>query len=86
MVMTTKRPLHPWKNEHYYYYMFFDGYCLYYTSLAANLDCLCRFDVKNVFLHGDLEEEVYMDTSLGFGDKALKNKVYKLKKSLYGLK
>ena len=49
-------------------------------SLTANLNWpLQKFDVKNVFLHGDLEEEAYTDTPPGFGAKAWKNKVYKLK-------
>ena len=40
-------------------------------SLAANLNWpLQQFDVKNAFLYGELEQEVYMDTPLGFGDKA----------------
>ncbi|RVW68794.1 Retrovirus-related Pol polyprotein from transposon RE1 [Vitis vinifera] len=57
-------------------------------SLAANLDWpLQQFDVKNVFLHGELSEEVYMD--LPPGCMVLEKqcqKVCKLKKSLYGLK
>lgn len=33
-------------------------------SLAANLDWpLHQFDVKNSFLHGNLKEEVYMETN-----------------------
>jgi hypothetical protein len=36
-------------------------------SLVANLDWpLLQLDVKNVFLHGDLEEKVYMDIPPGF--------------------
>jgi hypothetical protein len=41
-------------------------------------------DVKDVFLNGDLEE-VYMDIHLDLEDKFGSN-VYKLNKSLYGLK
>ena len=36
-------------------------------SLAANLDWqLEQLDMKNAFIHGDQEEEVYMELSLGF--------------------
>ncbi|RDX77849.1 hypothetical protein CR513_41959, partial [Mucuna pruriens] len=47
---------------------------------------LQQFDVKNVFFHGDLEEEVYMEISSGFYSHNEKNKVCKLKKALYRLK
>jgi hypothetical protein len=41
-------------------------------------------DVKNVFLHGDLSEEIYIEQPQGFmQDSSL---VCRLKKSLYGLK
>jgi len=43
-------------------------------------------DVKTTFLHGDLEEEIYMKQLEVFGVKGKKELVYKLKKSLYGLK
>ena len=56
--------------------------------LAANLDWpLQQFDVKNVFLHGELSEKVCMDLPPGcmVSEKQCQ-KVCKLKKSLYGLK
>ena len=45
-----------------------------------------QFDVKNVFLHGSLEEEVYMEIPPGYGAIDEGNKVWGLKKALYGLK
>jgi hypothetical protein len=43
-------------------------------------------DVKKKFLHGDLEEEIYMKKPEGFVVKGKKELVCKMKKSLYGLK
>ena len=57
-------------------------------SLATNLDWpLQQFDVKNALLHGDLEEDVYIELPPGYNVPIEHiNKVCKLKKSLYGLK
>uniref|UniRef100_A0A2N9IBP1 Integrase catalytic domain-containing protein n=1 Tax=Fagus sylvatica TaxID=28930 RepID=A0A2N9IBP1_FAGSY len=57
-------------------------------SLAVNLDWpLHQFDVKNAFLHGNLQEEVYMELPPGCNLQTEGNKqVCRLRKSLYGLK
>nr|GFB15925.1 hypothetical protein [Tanacetum cinerariifolium] len=44
-----------------------------------------QIDVKSAFLYGKIEEEVYVCQPLGFGDPDFPDKVYKVKKALYGL-
>ncbi|RVW83913.1 Retrovirus-related Pol polyprotein from transposon TNT 1-94 [Vitis vinifera] len=52
---------------------------------AENLH-LEQLDVKTAFLHGDLEEDLYMIQPEGFIVQGQENLVCKLRKSLYGLK
>ena len=62
-------------------------YVRLFISLAAthNWD-LHQLDIKNVFLHGDLQEEVHMEQPPRFIAQGEIRKVCLLRKSLYGLK
>ena len=56
-------------------------------SLAAQKSwSIYQLDVKSVFLHGEITEEVFVDQPPGYEQKGEESKVYRLKKALYGLK
>jgi len=56
-------------------------------SIVAMRDFeLEQLDVKTAFLHGELEEDIYMDQPEGFVVPGKENLVCRLKKSLYVLK
>ncbi|BBN68370.1 ADP glucose pyrophosphorylase large subunit 1, partial [Prunus dulcis] len=56
-------------------------------SLAAqNSWPIFQLDVKSAFLHGSLQEQVYVDEPPGYVQPGKEGKVYKLRKALYGLK
>jgi len=58
----------------------------YFLSVAATKGWdFHQMDGNNAFLHVDIEEDVYIALPLGFKGSHL-NQIYKLHKSLYGLK
>jgi hypothetical protein len=79
MESTTKKPLHPVAKLNTIGIL---------ISIAMNRDWpLQQFDVKNAFLNGDLEEEVYMELPPGIEQSSEhEGRVCKLKRALYGLK
>jgi hypothetical protein len=58
---------------------------LMYLGATFDLE-IEKMDVKTMFLHGDLEEEIYMKQPKGFVVKGNKELVCELKRSIYGLK
>ena len=54
-----------------------------YTTFDLYLE---QLNVQTVFLHGELEEEIYMLQPEGFAEIENKNLVCRLNKSLYGVK
>ncbi|CAA7038049.1 unnamed protein product [Microthlaspi erraticum] len=56
-------------------------------SMTVNYDLeLEQLDVKTAFLHGEVEEDIFMEQPEGFVVKDREDDVCHLKKSLYGLK
>ena len=55
-------------------------------EMFAPVTRIYQLDVKSVFLHCELQEEVYIEQPDGFVQKGNEDKVYRLKKALYSLK
>lgn len=45
-----------------------------------------QLDIKSTFLHGAINENVYLEQPPGYVFRGCEHQVYKLKKTLYGLK
>ncbi|GLT50492.1 hypothetical protein SLA2020_239750 [Shorea laevis] len=54
--------------------------------VAQNSWPIYQLDVKSAFLHGNLQEQVFIDQPPGYVKSGSEHKVYRLKKALYGLK
>ena len=58
---------------------------LFISLVATHGWDLHQLEIKNVFLHSDLQEEIYMEQLPGFVAQGEIRKVCHLRKSLYGL-
>jgi Reverse transcriptase (RNA-dependent DNA polymerase) len=56
------------------------------TIALSNGWSMMQLDVNNVFLHGELEKNIYMHQAPGFIDSLHPHRVCQLRKALYGLK
>ena len=54
------------------------------AHLAINNWKLQQFNIKGVYLHGELREEIYMAQAPSYDNRT--GQVYSLKRALYGLK
>lgn len=59
---------------------------LVFSIAAQNSWPIYQLYIKSAFLHGELQEKFYVEQPASFVKPSHKNKVYKLKKTLYGLK
>ena len=73
-------------NEVFYPVVKHSSICILLALVAQFNMELVQMDVKTAFLHGDLEEEIYITQPDGFKVVGKENWVCKLNKSLYGLK
>nr|GEY25125.1 putative ribonuclease H-like domain-containing protein [Tanacetum cinerariifolium] len=56
-----------------------------FNFLSDDEDDVYQMDVKSAFLYGEIEEEVYVCQPPGFEDPYFLDRVYKVKKAMYGL-
>ncbi|GJX87588.1 retrovirus-related pol polyprotein from transposon TNT 1-94 [Tanacetum coccineum] len=63
-----------------------EAICIFIANAAHKNMTIYQMDVKTAFLNGELKEEVYVSQPEGFVDQDNPSHVYKLKKTLYGLK
>ena len=61
-----------------------ETYRIAFVLTISNGWLILQYDVKNAFVHADIDEEIYVQLPTGFYNN--NNKVCRLRKALYGLK